>query len=186
VLPCLIAGVGVILYGALLAVETHYAHEPHLWRDIWEDAWSTPDDFTELVVTAAFFFEGLALLGCSLPAFAHSSPPVHKCVLLAVGLAAVAFGAFSAMEALFDFPTDYSFAAGGQGVLIFGALYGSAVLVLVRSLPAIPFLFKRGVRLYHRLSILAVCLWLFAGLAIGALGSGYSIELYVVYDYHSG
>ncbi len=177
---------GVILYATILIYETHSANEPHLWRDMWKDAWFDPDDPGTLIVFPALFFGGFVLLWCSLPAFYHLTPARYKYALFWCGAFAIAFGAFGTVGAIYDFPTDYTFSAGGQGLLAFGVIYSSALLFFGRALPLIPVLFRKTTRIFHRLSILAILLVAFVGFAMGILGSSFSIEMYVNYQYHSG
>ena len=187
-LPLLLTCGAVIVYITFLIVETRLAGEPHLWRDLWKDARfaSDPDDPAGILIPAAIFVITTLSLWHFLPQLNQNDPALWKCALLGLAVPVVALEAFFTLAAIFDFETDYTFSAGGRGILAFGVIYFSAFLLCWRALPLIPLLFAKSTEFFHRAAIGAVWLFILLSPLISMGGTDFSIEQYVGYKYHSG
>jgi hypothetical protein len=187
-LSCFISCAGAILYVAILIYETHAANEPNLWRDMWKQIWMVvaiggPKYLAlSLVQYSVFFFGGLTLTWRSLPAFYYSSPSISRYAFVGGGVLAIAFVIFFAVSDFFD---DYGDFDRGQSLLVFGVIYGFALVLLGRSLPLILVVFRRGIGIFHRLAILAMVFFVLVVLCIGAGGTASAIEAFVEEQYHS-
>jgi len=186
--PWPITATGVILYTAILLYESHVANEPHLWRDLWAQFWIVsalggPKDLSlSLVQYSVFFFGGFTLLWRSLPTFYFRSPSVSRYAIVGCGVLAIALVTFCAVSDLFDPYGDFT---RGQSLLVFGAIYGFALVLLGRALPLIAVMFRKATCSFYRMAILAILLFVLAVLCLGVGGTETSIQAFVEEHYHS-
>ncbi len=183
-IPILIPA-GLLIYIAAVIHEIQHEDESRLWPDLWSDAVGLGDDPAEALLFVILLFSAFGLFWLRAPRL----PTARSLVSLAstaISLVFAALGAFGLLLWILDFPTDYTFSAGGQSLVAFGMIYLLALLGLRRVLEVIPNVLKEPPMFVRRVVAVGICLLLFVGWIIGIAGSISAIGTYALYRYHSG